>query len=70
MAIATLAQIAENGKSDTAKIAAAVAILDRGWGRPAQTLHATHALDERDVTELTEAELMAIIRQGDAKKAG
>ena len=33
-AIETLASIAENGQSETARIAAACAILDRGYGRP------------------------------------
>jgi hypothetical protein len=60
MAIEKLAHIAENGKSETAQIAASVALLDRAWGRPAQTLHATHT--PRDFAEMTEAELMQIIR--------
>jgi hypothetical protein len=63
-AIEKLAEIAENGKSESAQIAAAVALLDRGWGRPAQTLHATHTLDERDAAELTYAELMEIAGRG------
>ncbi len=33
-AIQALADIAENGQSETARIAAACAILDRGYGRP------------------------------------
>jgi len=33
-AIETLATIAESGTSETARIAAACAILDRGYGRP------------------------------------
>ena len=65
-----LAYIAEHGKSETAQIAASVALLDRGWGKPVQTLHATHALDERDAAELTDAELMALASRGNATKTG
>jgi hypothetical protein len=32
-AIASLAGIATNGKSESARVAAATALLDRGWGR-------------------------------------
>jgi hypothetical protein len=32
-----LAGIARNGRSDQARVAAAQALLDRGWGKPAQT---------------------------------
>ena len=38
LAVATLVTIAESGQSETAKVAAATAILDRGWGRPTQPL--------------------------------
>jgi len=33
-AFETLVDVAENGKSETARIAAATAILDRGFGKP------------------------------------
>ncbi len=33
-ALNTLADIAENGQSETARIAAATALLDRGFGKP------------------------------------
>ena len=36
MAIQTLAGVAQNGESESAKVAAANALLDRGWGKPAQ----------------------------------
>ena len=36
LAIQKLAQIAEHGQSEMAQIAAANALLDRGWGRPTQ----------------------------------
>jgi hypothetical protein len=34
-AIETLVEIARSGSSESARVAAAVAILDRGWGKPA-----------------------------------
>ena len=36
LAIQKLAHIAEHGHSEMAQIAAANALLDRGWGRPTQ----------------------------------
>ena len=38
LAVATLVAIADGGQSEAAKVAAATAILDRGWGRPTQPL--------------------------------
>ena len=37
-AIAKLVKIAEHGKSEMACIAAATALLDRGWGKPTQPI--------------------------------
>jgi hypothetical protein len=34
-ALATLADICQNGENESARVAAANAILDRGWGKPA-----------------------------------
>jgi hypothetical protein len=39
-ALDVLLKIATEGKSDSARVAAATAILDRAFGRPAQTLRA------------------------------
>lgn len=36
MAIQSLAGIAQNGESESARVAAINALLDRGWGKPAQ----------------------------------
>jgi hypothetical protein len=36
MAIQTLAGVAQNGQSESARVAAAEAILSRGWGKPSQ----------------------------------
>jgi hypothetical protein len=35
-AVRTLAGVSESSDSDAARVAAAVALLDRGWGRPNQ----------------------------------
>lgn len=37
-ALAALVHVATNGESEAARVAAAVAILDRGYGRPRQAL--------------------------------
>lgn len=60
MAIKILAGIAKDGTNDGARVAAAVALLDRGWGKPPQahtgedgegTVCVTirHILDGKDV---------------------
>jgi hypothetical protein len=38
MALRTLAEICENGKSETARIQAANVLLERGYGRAAQQI--------------------------------
>ena len=38
MAIKILAGIAKDGTNEGARVAAAVALLDRGWGRPPQAV--------------------------------
>jgi hypothetical protein len=40
-ALAALKIIAAKGKSESARVAAAVALLDRGWGRPRQAVEHT-----------------------------
>jgi hypothetical protein len=42
-AMEALIKIAANGKSDSARVAASIAILDRAFGRPRQTLEAQNA---------------------------
>jgi hypothetical protein len=41
-AIEALAQVAENGQTESARIAAACAILDRGYGKPREATHAQY----------------------------
>ena len=38
VAIAALVEIAKSGKSESARVSAAEALLDRGYGRPAQSV--------------------------------
>jgi hypothetical protein len=42
-AMEALVKIATTGKSDSARVAASIAILDRAFGRPRQTLEARNA---------------------------
>jgi hypothetical protein len=57
-AIRTLVHIARRGKSETARLAAAVALLDRGYGRPAQSvelsLDLTRPLETMSLEQLKE----------------
>ncbi|MGI9489335.1 MAG: hypothetical protein ACR2RF_26295 [Geminicoccaceae bacterium] len=59
-AIKTLVSIAGCSKSQpSARVAAASALLDRGWGRPKQEMTIEH---RKSLGELTDAELEAIAR--------
>ncbi len=58
-AIETLAEIMKDSSASVAaRVSAAVAILDRGYGKPAQTVQAHVA--RQSVAEMSDAELMAI----------
>lgn len=50
LALKTLAGVASNGQSESARVAAAVALLDRGWGKPVQSI------DHSGVIETTSKE--------------
>jgi hypothetical protein len=64
-AIETLAAIMRDTEAPAAaRAAASNAILDRGFGRPAQTVHATTSRTSAE--EKTDAELMAIVAGGAA----
>jgi Family of unknown function (DUF5681) len=59
-ALMTLESVCKRGKSEAARVAAANAILDRAYGKPAQFF--TGEADQfRSVTEMSDQELMAII---------
>jgi hypothetical protein len=61
-AVKTLAQIMSDKKANpSARIAAANSLLDRGWGKAAQTLNVKRSNDIRD---LTTQELYAIASGG------
>jgi hypothetical protein len=57
-ALAALVEIATRGKSESARVAAATALLDRGYGRP-QAL--AHVVEHRSAREMTDEELMAAL---------
>lgn len=61
-AIQTLARIAKNGKSETARIAASVALLDRGFGKPAQSVEMNFHADilQKRLLDLTPDELKVL----------
>jgi hypothetical protein len=48
-----------------ARISAAIALLDRGWGKPSQAIEMD--LHQKPVEELTDEELTAIIRNAERK---
>jgi hypothetical protein len=59
-ALATLAKVCKSGKSEAARVAAANAILDRGYGKPPQFL--TGDPDRfRTAADITDDDLVAII---------
>jgi hypothetical protein len=63
-AIETLATVMMDKEAPpAARVAAANAILDRGYGKPAQTINANVS---RSVTDLSDAELIAIAAGGSA----
>lgn len=68
-ALDTLADVMRNGDKDAARVAAANAVLDRGYGRPTQ---AVIAIPQRNaisnaLAAMTDAELLALI--GESRKA-
>ena len=67
-AIKTLAGIMQQKTANTsARVAAATALLDRGWGKPKQEMTIEH---RRTLGELTDAELEAIARGEPDSSAG
>lgn len=67
-AIRVLLAVAENGKSESARVAAASALLDRGYGKPPQ--FATNDPEAfRRANELSDDELAAIAAAGRERAA-
>ena len=68
LAIQVLAQVAKSGKSEAARVAAANALLDRGFGKPSQWILSDPA-DYRKASDYSNEELIAIIQAGLAAEA-
>jgi Family of unknown function (DUF5681) len=67
--IRKLAQIRDYGESEAAVVAASVALLDRGWGKPAQ--HMTFGDEENEPTRADDTErLLQLGRKILAARAG
>lgn len=62
-AIEALADIAENGDSEAARVSAANSLLDRGWGKSEASMK-VEATTRRDPEDYTDAELIALIEVG------
>jgi hypothetical protein len=58
-AIKALVDIARYGRSEAARVSAATALLDRAFGKPAQTVHKTN----QDISRLSDAEIAALLRE-------
>lgn len=60
-ALSVLVKVAKNGESEAARVSAANAILDRGYGRPSQAVQHSGPgggpIDVRALNSLTEEEL-------------
>jgi hypothetical protein len=62
LAIDTLVAIAKDGQTDSSRLSAAVELLNRGYGRPAQSvdLHLTTEAMTRRLSDMTDAQLAAL----------
>lgn len=52
-ALQSLAEIAKSGESEAARVSAAVAILDRAFGKPPQAVHLENSDDDASPLSLT-----------------
>ncbi len=63
-ALLALVEIMQHGQNESARVAAAQAVLDRGWGRPVQALEHSGpeggALLPADLTVLPDAQLVQL----------
>lgn len=63
-ALHTLVTVAKEGSSDAARVSAAVALLDRGYGRPPQSVELTGAnggpVETLDLSKMTPEQLAAM----------
>jgi hypothetical protein len=49
MAVKVLAGVAQNSEQDAARVSAATALLDRGWGKPAQPVTGKDGVEDIQV---------------------
>ncbi|MGB1561564.1 MAG: hypothetical protein ACPHN2_08710 [Sinimarinibacterium flocculans] len=56
-AIAALVSVAKRSDSDSARVAAANALLDRAYGKPSQAHHHTGAVGSYDLTKVSDEDL-------------
>src|SRR5204863_7741321 len=63
-AINALVRIAESGKQESARVAAASALLDRGWGRPTQPIAGDNDMPPVGISGTAVATLTAEERAG------
>ena len=66
LAITTLAEIAKEGLSEAARVHASEILIERGWGKAPQTIT---VLDERDTQDLTDQDLVDIVRASRSRVA-
>jgi Family of unknown function (DUF5681) len=65
MALRTLAEIAKKGEKEASRVAAATALLDRGFGRPIQSMEMRidESLLNKRLSEMSPEELLAFERK-------
>lgn len=56
-AMQALADVARRGESESARVAASVALLDRGFGKPVQAVQHSGSVGTYDLTKVTDADL-------------
>ena len=62
LAVDTLVELTKDNHTDSTRFAAATALLDRGYGRPAQSLdlHLSADAITKQLSDMTDAELAAL----------
>lgn len=56
-AMKTLAEISAKGETESARVTASIAILDRAYGKPTQAVQHTGAVGTYDLTRVSDADL-------------
>ena len=70
LAMDTLVKLCRDGTSDSIRLGASLALLDRGYGKPAQFIETKDATPLTDVTNLELARRVAYLLQVGAKEGG